>query len=92
MAFYIHNRAKLPEHPLAMYIFTQDKAFEQALITNVRCGVGDSGAGSYHGKHTFDLFSHHKSVLRSATWLDPKLRYVPYGNKAAILKKASNWL
>ena len=27
-------------------------------------GVGNSGTGSYHGKHTFDAFSHHRGVLK----------------------------
>ena len=29
-------------------------------------GIGDSGMGAYHGKHTFDLFSHQRSVLYKA--------------------------
>ncbi|WP_315373156.1 aldehyde dehydrogenase [Paenibacillus xylanexedens] len=27
-------------------------------------GVGESGMGSYHGQQSFDVFSHHKSVLK----------------------------
>ncbi|WCT56323.1 aldehyde dehydrogenase [Paenibacillus kyungheensis] len=27
-------------------------------------GVGDSGMGSYHGQQSFELFSHHKSILK----------------------------
>ena len=49
-------------------------------------GVGESGMGSYHGKLSFDLFSHKKSVIKSATWLDIPLRYAPYGNKVKLLK------
>lgn len=99
--------AKLPQHPLAMYIFTEDKAFEQTLVQKIRCGgvnvnntlmhavnshlpfggVGESGMGSYHGKLSFDLFSHKKSVIKSATWIDIPLRYAPYGNKSGLLKK-----
>ena len=41
-------------------------------------GVGPSGMGSYHGKAGFDVFSHHKSVLRKPTKPDPKLLYPPY--------------
>ncbi len=97
---------KLPQHPLAMYIFTEDKQFEQTLVRKVRCGgvninntlmhavnshlpfggVGESGMGSYHGKLSFDLFSHKKSVIKSATWLDIPLRYAPYRNKVKLLK------
>jgi aldehyde dehydrogenase (NAD+) len=41
-------------------------------------GVGASGMGSYHGKASFDVFSHRKSVLVKPTRLDPKLAYPPY--------------
>jgi aldehyde dehydrogenase (NAD+) len=41
-------------------------------------GVGDSGMGAYHGKTGFDVFSHHKSVLRKPTRPDLKLLYPPY--------------
>jgi len=45
-------------------------------------GVGNSGMGRYHGKYSFDTFSHHRSVLaRSFSYLSEKLgeaRYPPY--------------
>jgi aldehyde dehydrogenase (NAD+) len=41
-------------------------------------GVGESGMGAYHGKHSFDTFSHRKSILRRSTIIDPDLRYPPY--------------
>jgi aldehyde dehydrogenase (NAD+) len=41
-------------------------------------GVGESGMGAYHGKSSFDLFSHKKSVLKKPTFLDPSLMYPPY--------------
>ena len=45
-------------------------------------GVGASGMGGYHGKHTFDTFSHMKSVLaRDFSSLGEYLgetRYPPY--------------
>lgn len=50
-------------------------------------GVGDSGMGSYHGKASFDTFSHYKSVLTRPFWLDVKLRYAPYGDKIKLVKK-----
>ena len=43
-------------------------------------GVGNSGMGSYHGKKTFDTFSHAKSVVKKYTWLDISMRYQPYAN------------
>ncbi|MHC0064584.1 aldehyde dehydrogenase [Nostoc sp. UIC 10890] len=50
-------------------------------------GVGDSGIGHYHGKASFDTFSHKKSVLQNSFWLDLKWRYAPYQGKLPIIKK-----
>lgn len=55
-------------------------------------GVGHSGMGNYHGKNSFDTFSHKKSISKKATWLDIPLRYAPYKNKLRLLKKLVNWL
>lgn len=41
-------------------------------------GVGESGMGAYHGKATFDVFTHRKSVLKKSTLVDPPLVYAPY--------------
>lgn len=50
-------------------------------------GVGPSGMGAYHGKAGFDVFSHHKSVLRKPTFPDPKLLYPPYASwKAKVMR------
>lgn len=50
-------------------------------------GVGNSGMGSYHGKKSFETFSHEKAVVKKYNWLDLPLRYQPYGKlKDAIVK------
>lgn len=41
-------------------------------------GVGESGIGAYHGRLTFDTFSHQKSIVDRGLWLDPSMRYRPY--------------
>ena len=41
-------------------------------------GVGDSGMGRYHGKFSFDTFTHYKSILKKSAWLDLPVRYHPY--------------
>ena len=43
-------------------------------------GVGESGMGSYHGKTGFDTFSHLKSIVDKAIWLDLPMRYKPYAD------------
>ncbi len=50
-------------------------------------GVGNSGNGAYHGKHSFDTFSHKKSITKRGTWLDVPLRYAPYGDKVSLIGK-----
>jgi aldehyde dehydrogenase (NAD+) len=51
-------------------------------------GVGGSGMGAYHGRASFDVFSHAKSVLRRSTRPDPDLAYPPYTTwKERILRK-----
>lgn len=44
-------------------------------------GVGGSGMGSYHGEESFRTFSHQKSIVKKANWIDIPLRYVPYTSK-----------
>ena len=44
-------------------------------------GVGNSGMGSYHGTKSFETFSHQKSILKKANWMDLPLRYPPYKSK-----------
>ncbi len=41
-------------------------------------GVGESGMGGYHGKASFDTFTHWKSVVKKSTRLDLPFRYAPY--------------
>lgn len=41
-------------------------------------GVGYSGMGSYHGQKSFDTFSHYRSIVKKACWLDLPIRYLPY--------------
>lgn len=50
-------------------------------------GVGESGMGGYHGKYSFDTFSHKKSVLNRLPKPDIALRYAPFAGKMGKLKK-----
>lgn len=50
-------------------------------------GVGMSGMGSYHGKYGFDTFTHEKSIVDKACWLDLPMRYQKYtGWKEKLLR------
>ena len=55
-------------------------------------GVGQSGIGAYHGKRSFDTFSHQKPVVRKANWLDIPIRYAPYEGKLKNLRLLLKWL
>ncbi len=48
-------------------------------------GVGPSGMGAYHGRFTFETFSHRKSVLRRGLGFDIKLMYPPYTDRMMSL-------
>lgn len=41
-------------------------------------GVGASGIGHYHGKYSFDTFTHVKSVVKNSTIIDIPVRYAPF--------------
>ncbi|MEQ9307954.1 MAG: aldehyde dehydrogenase [Balneolaceae bacterium] len=49
-------------------------------------GVGASGFGSYHGKASFDSFSHQKSIMKKNFLVDVPVRYAPYEGKMKWLK------
>lgn len=51
-------------------------------------GVGESGMGAYHGKFSFDAFSHKKAVLYRSFIGDAPVRYPPYTNTKLRLLKA----
>jgi aldehyde dehydrogenase (NAD+) len=50
-------------------------------------GRGKSGIGSYHGKFSFDVFSHQKAVMKTPTWFDPSIKYPPFKGKLGLFKK-----
>ena len=44
-------------------------------------GVGYSGMGAYHGKYSFETFTHAKAVMQTPGWIDPAIKYPPYKGK-----------
>jgi len=50
-------------------------------------GVGNSGMGSYHGKFSFDTFTHYKSIVHKKNWIDIPMRYHPYSERNFSLIK-----
>lgn len=50
-------------------------------------GVGSSGMGSYHGRTSFETFSHKKSILKKSNLVDIKIRYAPFKGKINLARK-----
>lgn len=51
-------------------------------------GVGASGMGHYHGKYSFDTFTHEKSIVKNSTAIDIPVRYAPFTQaKSKLFKK-----
>ena len=49
-------------------------------------GRGFSGTGQYHGKYSFETFSHKKAVMKTPTWFDPSIKYPPFKGKLKLFK------
>ena len=94
-------------HPLALYLFSQDKQVQELFLRRASFGggcindtiihlatshmgfggVGNSGMGSYHGRQSFDTFSHRKSIVQKSTLVDLPIRYAPYTpSKSKLLR------
>lgn len=50
-------------------------------------GVGHSGMGHYHGKYTFELFSHQKAYMTKSTKLESGIMFPPYKGKFRYVKQ-----
>jgi aldehyde dehydrogenase (NAD+) len=92
LAFYLFTQNKSKEKEwLESVSFGGGCVNNTALhFTNNRLpfgGKGNSGLGQYHGKYSFDTFSHRKSVLKTPTWLDPAIKYPPFKGKLGLFKK-----
>ena len=92
LAFYFFTSSRKKEERLLSMTTSGGGCINDTIVhlTNPKMpfgGVGNSGMGAYHGKYSFDTFSHHRSILAKSTWLDIGLRYPPYKNKLQLVKK-----
>jgi len=57
-----------------------DAYFHGSINTVPFGGVGDSGWGAYHGKASFDCFTHFRTVSETPAWAEKLIavRYIPY--------------
>jgi aldehyde dehydrogenase (NAD+) len=92
LAFYVYTSSKTKEN-----YWLRNISFGGGCVNNSSWhftnhhlpfgGRGISGMGNYHGKYTFDTFSHAKSIMKTPTWFDPALRYPPLKGKLGIFRK-----
>ncbi len=92
LAFYVFTENKADEQYWLTNVPSGGACINNATmhITNHDLpfgGRGFSGMGGYHGKQSFDTFTHPKSVLKTPTWIDPGFKYPPYKGKGWLLKK-----
>ncbi len=91
LSFYIFTSSKKKEKDwIAQVQFGSGCVNNTALqFTNHHLpfgGVGQSGIGAYHGRDSFDVFTHYKSVMKTPAWFDPALKYPPLKGKMKLLK------
>jgi aldehyde dehydrogenase (NAD+) len=92
LAFYVFTENKTTEDYWLTNVPSGGACVNNATmhITNHNLpfgGRGYSGTGGYHGKSSFDTFTHTKSVLKTPTWMDPSFKYPPYKGKGWLLKR-----
>lgn len=68
-----------------------DAFFHGSLSTLPFGGVGSSGTGSYHGKSSFEAFTHRRSTTTTPGWMESLIavRYPPYEGKLKRLRMTS---
>ena len=50
-------------------------------------GRGFSGMGAYHGRYSFETFSHKRALMKTPTWFDPAIKYPPFKGKLGLFKR-----
>jgi aldehyde dehydrogenase (NAD+) len=91
LAFYVYTSSKNKEQQ-----WLNSVAFGGGCVNNSSWhltnhnlpfgGRGFSGTGNYHGKNSFDTFSHKKAVMKTPTWFDPAIKYPPFKGKLKLFK------
>jgi len=91
LAFYVFTSSKEKENDWLNSVASGGSCVNNASwhLTNHNLpfgGRGFSGTGNYHGKYSFDTFSHKKAVMKTPTWFDPSIKYPPLKGKLKLFK------
>ena len=83
LALYLFTRSRRTEQQILLHLSFGGGCINDTIIhLATSCmgfgGVGQSGMGSYHGKRSFQTFSHERSIVKKYNWLDLPIRYQPY--------------
>ena len=91
LAFYVFTSSKKKEKD-----WLENIAFGGGCVNNASWhltnhnlpfgGRGFSGTGNYHGKYSFETFSHKKAIMKTPTWFDPNVKYPPFKGKLKLFK------
>ncbi|WCJ44372.1 Aldehyde dehydrogenase [Euphorbia peplus] len=91
-AYLFTNKKKLKEQFVTSVsaggLVVNDTTVHLAVHTLPFGGVGESGMGAYHGKFSFEAFSHKKAVLYRGLGTDAAVRYPPYTTGKLRLMRA----
>ncbi len=91
LAFYVFTSSKAKENDWLNSVASGGSCVNNTSwhLTNHNLpfgGRGFSGTGNYHGKYSFDTFTHKKAVLKTPTWFDPAIKYPPFNGKLKLFK------
>ncbi|WP_107668336.1 aldehyde dehydrogenase [Cyanothece sp. BG0011] len=81
------QQKKVVKNTLSGGVGINDTVMQYGVLTLPFGGIGNSGIGCYHGKASFDTFSHYKSVLKRSFWFETNLRFPPYQGKLKWIKR-----
>ena len=91
LSFYIYTASNAKEKE-----WTESVAFGGGCVNNSSWhltnhhlpfgGRGFSGTGAYHGKNSFETFSHKKAIMKTPAWFDPAIKYPPFKGKLKLFK------
>ncbi|MEI9944029.1 MAG: aldehyde dehydrogenase [Chitinophagaceae bacterium] len=91
LAFYVFTSSKAKEKD-----WLNSMAFGGGCVNNASWhltnhylpfgGRGFAGLGNYHGKYSFETFSHKKAIMKTPTWFDPSIKYPPFKGKLKLFK------
>ena len=92
LAFYVFTENKKEADKWLLKVPSGNAAVNTAAVFYMNKnlpfgGRGNSGTGRYHGKFSFETFSHQKAVLKRPTWPDFTIAYPSYKGKLKLLKK-----